>query len=200
MNREDWLSAVAQEMAPWFSNLGCPLPPVRMAVGFTSKGIRSKRIGECWSNECSGDGVFEIFITPQIADSERVGDILAHELVHAAVGLAAKHGPKFRKVATAIGLEGKMTATVAGEAFKQSFAPILAKVGPIPHSALSEGAKSNAPPKQSTRMIKCECPSCGYIARTSQKWIDEVGAPICPADGIQMAADGAEAPEDGDKD
>lgn len=197
MNREDWLGAVAKEMAPWFSDLGCPLPPVRMAVGFTSKGIRSKRIGECWTNDCSGDGHFEIFITPQIAESERVADILAHELVHAAVGLDAKHGPRFRKVAVAIGLEGKMTATVAGELFKQNFAPILEKLGPIPHASLSPSAKSNAPKKQSTRMIKCECRDCGYIARTSQKWLDEVGAPICPADGVQMIPDGAEAPEDG---
>lgn len=198
MNREDWLAAVAAEMAPWFADLGHPLPPVRMAVGFTSKGMRSKRIGECWSNDCSGDGVFEIFITPQIAESERVADILAHELVHAAVGLDAKHGPRFRKVAVAIGLEGKMTATTAGEQFKRAFAPILEKVGPIPHAGLTPAARSNAPKKQSTRMIKCECSECGYIARTSQKWLDEVGAPICPADGVQMTADGAEAPDGGD--
>lgn len=198
MNREDWLVAAAKEMAPWFADLGHPLPPVRMAVGFTSKGMRSKRIGECWSAECSADGVFEIFITPQIADSERVGDILAHELIHAAVGLQAKHGPRFRKVALAIGLEGKMTATVAGPAFKQAFAPILEKIGPIPHSALTNASASSAPKKQSTRMIKCECQECGYIARTSQKWIDEVGAPICPADGVPMTYEGA--PEPGDED
>ena len=202
MNREDWLSAVAQEMAPWFADLGCPLPPVRMAIGFPSKGIKSKAIGECWTNECwtnecSGDGVFEIFITPRIAESERVADILAHELVHAAVGLDAKHGPEFKKVAVAIGLEGKMTATVAGETFKRAFAPILEKVGPIPHAGLTPSARSNAPKKQSTRMIKCECPDCGYVVRTSQKWLDDVGAPICPADQVQMTHEGGPTPEDG---
>lgn len=195
MNREDWLAAVAQEMAPWFADLGVPLPPVRMAIGFPSKGIKSKAIGECWTSECSGDGVFEIFITPRIAESERVADILAHELVHAAVGLDAKHGPEFRKIAVAIGLEGKMTATVAGETFKQAFAPILKKVGPIPHAGLTPSARSNAPKKQSTRMIKCQCPDCGYVVRTSQKWLDDVGAPICPADQVQMTYEGA--PESG---
>lgn len=197
MNREDWLAAVAAEMAPWFSSLGCPLPPVRMAIGFPSKGIKSKAIGECWTNECSGDGVFEIFITPRIAESERVADILAHELVHAAVGLDAKHGPKFRKIAVAIGLEGKMTATVAGEMFKQAFGPILAKVGPIPHAGLTPSARSNAPKKQSTRMIKCECEMCGYTVRTTQKWLD-LGAPICPHDQIPMTTDGADPPEGDD--
>jgi len=33
--------------------------------------------------------------------------------------------------------------------------------------------------KQTTRMIKAECPSCGYTARISQKWVD-VGLPTCP--------------------
>lgn len=186
MNRETWLAAIADKMAPWFSDLGFPLPKIRMAVGFTSHGSRGKRIGECWSDTASQDGTCEIFITPFIDDASRVADILAHELVHAAVGLKAAHGPRFRKVALAIGLEGKMTATVAGAKFLEAIAPILEAVGPMPHKRLSAGCDSNRPKKQSTRMIKCTCPTCGYVARTTSKWLDQAGAPICPADDSQM--------------
>jgi hypothetical protein len=65
----------------------------------------------------------------------QVAAIVAHELVHAAVGVEQGHGPAFGKVARAIGLEGKLTATVPGERFVASVELILAEVGPFPHAA-----------------------------------------------------------------
>jgi hypothetical protein len=35
-------------------------------------------------------------------------------------------------------------------------------------------------------MIKCACPSCGYTARTTRKWLDAAGAPVCPTDNETM--------------
>jgi hypothetical protein len=43
--------------------------------------------------------------------------------------------------------------------------------------------------KQSTRMVKCECPDCGYIVRTTRKWLEE-GAPICPCNKREMRYEG----------
>lgn len=105
MNREDWLIAAAQGMAPWFDNLGKPLPRVRIAIGFTSHGARGRRIGECWSDRASGDGTHEILIKPTLDDAGEVAAILAHELAHAAVGVEHGHKKPFAKVAKAIGLE-----------------------------------------------------------------------------------------------
>lgn len=182
--REGWLNAVALEMAPWFKAESHPLPTVRMAVGFTSTGKRGRRIGECWTDTASADGAHEIFIRPDQDDALTVAAILAHELIHAAVGIAAKHGPKFRKVAVAIGLEGKMTATVPGEAFKQRIAPILEAAGPLPHARLSfAGSETTGPKKQSARLLKAECGACGYTVRVTRKWVDEAGAPHCPIHG-----------------
>src|SRR5471032_1834302 len=172
-NREAWLNHVAQRMAPLFAALGAPLPDrVRIAIGFTSTGKRSKRIGECWDNRCSADGHFEIFIVPNLAESPdmmplQVAAILAHELVHAAVGIPAGHGPAFRRVAKGIGLAGKMTATVSGPKFEASIAPILAGAGPLPHGRLNTGRqreeddssegepRTTGPKKQTKRHIKC---------------------------------------------
>jgi hypothetical protein len=168
MTREQWLNAFIKKSTKHFKNLDAPLPSVRASIGFTSKGQRAKAIGECWSDSCSKDGVHEIFIVPGQDDAERVADILTHELVHAAVGIPAGHGPAFRRVATGLGLEGKMTATVAGDAWREWALPIIDKIGPFPHAAL-EG-RSSLKPKQGTRMLKCTCGSCGFTFRASSKW------------------------------
>jgi len=69
--REAWLNYVAQQMAPIFESLRAPLPTqLRIAIGFTSNGRRSKHIGECWDNQCSEDRHFEIFIRPDLSESK----------------------------------------------------------------------------------------------------------------------------------
>ena len=54
-----------------------------------------------------------------LKDPLEVAATLVHELVHIlAVGVEEGHRGKFTKLAKAIGLEGKMTATHAGETLK----------------------------------------------------------------------------------
>lgn len=187
--RESWLNAVALGMAPLFEALDAPLPSrVRVAIGFTSRGARGRAIGECWDNRCSGDGHFEIFIRPDLAHAPdampaQIAAILAHELVHAAVGIAAGHGKLFKRVAVGLGLVGKMTATMPGDAFLAVIAPIITAAGPLPHARLDTGGETTRPKKQAARMLKCECETCGYTVRTARKWLEEAGAPVCPAEG-----------------
>lgn len=177
LNREAWLGLLTEQyIKPHFEAKGYTIPDnVRMSCAFTSRGASGKRIGECWSNESSQDGTFEIFIHPAIADSKRVADILIHELVHATVGLEAGHGKQFKQCAVAVGLTGKMTATIATEELKATIGEWVAELGEYPHATLS----SNGIKKQSTRMIKCVCSDCGYQVYTSRKWI-EVALPTCP--------------------
>ena len=191
VHREAWLHAIAAGLAGRFAELGHPIPAkVRLACGFPSRaalnGVRNQRIGECWSNTASGDDHFEIFISPVIADPMRAAGVLAHELVHAAVGVKAGHKGPFAKLARALGLEGKLTATTEGEAFKRLAAPILEAAGPYPHGELH--AMTNGKKKQVARLIKCECATCGYVVRTAQSWIDDKGAPHCPDHGKMILA------------
>ena len=137
-NRESWLNRVAAGMAPLFEALDAPLPSrVRVAIGFTSRGAKGKAIGECWDNRRSADGHFEIFIRPDLAHAPdampaQIAAILAHELVHAAVGIPAGHGKAFKRIALGLGLVGPMRATTPGEAFLAAVAPILDAAGPPP--------------------------------------------------------------------
>ena len=188
-NRESWLNRVAIGMAPLFKALDAPLPSrVRVAIGFTSRGAKGKAIGECWDNRRSGDGHFEIFIRPDLAHAPdampaQIAAILAHELVHAAVGIAAGHGRAFKRVAIGLGLVGPMRATIPGDAFLDAIAPILAAAGPLPHARLDTDGETTRPKKQAARMLKCECATCGYTVRTARKWLETVGAPLCPVNG-----------------
>jgi ribosomal protein S27E len=180
--REAWLKAFTDAAAPHFEEAGAPIPAnVRCSIGFSSKGVRSNRIGECWADVVSQDAHFEIFIVPALqSDSSRIADILTHELVHAAVGLEAGHGPKFAKVAKALGLEGKMTATTAGARWHAWADPILEQLGPMPGASLGGSASSSAPKKQTTRMLKVECPDCGFSFRTTAKHLEAHDELTCP--------------------
>lgn len=184
--REAWLTAVAERLEPVFLEAGFPVPSnIRVTCGFPSRGGRGKRIGECWASTASKDEHFEIMVSPVLEEPMFVAGVLAHELCHAAAGLKCGHRGTFKKLATSIGLVGKMSATIPGDIFIKHAQPILTDVGPYPHAMLNPTA-SSGPPKQTTRNLKLTCPKCGYRASTTRYWLDTAGAPICPADETQM--------------
>lgn len=183
--REEWLVAATLRLAEIFAEVEETLPPVRLSVGWPGgRGRKNHVIGQCWNSAASTDGVAQLFISPVLDDASRILDVLAHELIHAIDDCKSGHAGRFAKIAKGIGLEGKMTATVAGEALKARLDVIAEELGAYPHAAMRVGADgADGPKKQSTRMIKVECPECGYVARTTRKWLEDVGAPYCACGG-----------------
>jgi hypothetical protein len=162
--------------------VGAEIPArVKVSVGWPSKKALASnpRVGECWSEKCSKDGLNQIFISPKLDEPAYVSAVLLHELVHAAVGLDCGHKGEFKRVAKALGLEGQMTATNPGPALEARLNALVAKLPAIPHAELGPDAESNAPKKQTTRLVKVACPECEYTVRTTAKWL-EVGLPTCP--------------------
>nr|MDQ6900338.1 SprT-like domain-containing protein [Candidatus Dormibacteraeota bacterium] len=161
-------------------------------------------IGECWVAEASSRGYVEVFISPvldQVAGVQGVLVTLRHELVHAAGRRG--HGKDFRALAMELGLTGPMTATVASPELLDFINwTLLPQLGQYPHGAITDGGEILVPPKpvilrpddrpkkQSTRLLKAECPDCGYTIRLTKKWAD-LGLPTCPTDGASLALDGA---------
>ena len=178
--RETYLASATEYLAPHFVNLGYPLPPVRASVGIPAggNGKKLKAIGQCWSNLASADNTTEIFICPSQSEPVAVLAILLHELVHAAVGLECGHKGAFKRVALALGLEGKMTATYPGVKLASDLAELASTLGDYPHATLNTALSGRK--KQGTRMIKLECDDCGWSCRTSQKNVD-AGLPTCGA-------------------
>jgi SprT-like family. len=187
--REQWLAACAELLAHGrFAPQRYDVPEVRISVGFpsgTKKSGAGAAIGQCWYAEAAEDGIPQIFISPVLTNAVQIAHVLAHELVHATVGAGHGHGKVFRKCAVAIGLTGKMTATVATPEFEKWIkANILKVLGIFPHGKLNTAMAPTK--KQSTRMLKCVCGECGYTARTTAKWLNDVGAPLCPCNSEPM--------------
>ena len=180
-NRETYLETAMIELAPLFKANNAPLPKkIKVTCGWPSKSAgrsNKRRVGECWSADASAAHNIEIIISMVIESSFEAVEILAHELVHAADGNENGHGAPFRKIALAIGLAGKMTATHAGPELSKEIKRIVKKLGTYPHSAIDFSNRK----KQTTRMVKvtCQAVECGMIFRTSRKWLD--GLLNCPA-------------------
>lgn len=186
--REAWLNAATEITRPLFKEAGYEVPKtVHVTCGWPSRGgegNRKRTIGQCWPEQASEDKACQIFISPVLKDTVDVLATHVHELVHAVVGCKHGHKSPFKKCAVAVGLEGKMTATHAGENLKKQIAAWSAKLGEYPHPMLRPGFRLGK--KQTTRLIKCECDQCGYNVRVTRKWLDEAGAPYCPCNKKAM--------------
>lgn len=138
-------------------------------------GAKHITLGQCFDPSCSSDKVnFQIVITPLLDDVLKVLATQVHEKIHKIVGLACGHKGAFPRMCKTVGLEGKPSSTHAGAKLKETLQEIADELGPYPHSALDTSERK----KQSTRMLKCECPECGMVVRASRKALEN-GPPHC---------------------
>lgn len=182
LERQQWLELGVEALRKKFADAGYTVPSkVRVSIGWPKRAASCAAIGECWSTEASSDLHNELFVSPELMDGARIIPVLTHEMVHATVGVAAGHLKPFKQCALKIGLQGPMRSTTAGPEFIAWMETLFKRIGPYPAGFLTDT------PKQSTRMLKCECRVCGYAARVSQKWLSQSGPPICPSDQITLA-------------
>jgi len=188
--REVWLDKAMAKVRTHFKHAGYDVPDnVRVGVGWPSKsalGVKSRRIGEAWSNACSKDETHEIIISLWIEDPVKVLGILIHEVIHVTVGVEHGHLKPFVDCMIAVGLEGKPTATGETAELVAKLKTWIDVLGAYPHAQL-DGKNQK---KQSTRLIKLACSDCGTIIRTSNKWIEYNGTEWpCPCEGILRVED-----------
>jgi hypothetical protein len=193
-SREAWLRAGADELRPYFSDCGYPLPEkIRYAIAFTSTGRKSKRYGECWHASSSDDSTYEIFIRADLAEPLDVLAVLVKELVHTTLPPGSGHGKLFKAAAAKIGLQGPLRSALPGVLLKSRLVDVAAALGSLPHASLNVdqtpltavSVAIDRPKKQRTRMLKAECASedCAYTVRIASKWAHEPGPPHCPKHG-----------------
>jgi SprT-like family len=181
LERQQWLELGVEALRAKFAGVGYTIPQrIRVSIGWPKRAASCGAIGECWSPKASSDQHAELFISPELTDGVRILGVLAHELDHATVGTEAGHGKLFKRCALAIGLQGPMRATTARPEFVEWAQTLFKRIGPYPAGFLTDM------PKQGTRMLKCKCVVCGYIARVSQKWLSQSGPPICPTDRVAL--------------
>jgi len=176
--REEWLMRAVSRLEPIFQRSGYQIPPVKVSIGFPSTGAKSMHLGQCWGRKSSEDGINQIFIAPNHADSVEVLDTLTHELVHAVDDCKSGHGEGFKKIATDVGLKGPMRSAGAGEYLKQDLIKIAQALGHFPHARLlvSKGAS-----RAGIKRPGAKCSKCGYEVVMMKRYL-EFGPPICPKD------------------
>lgn len=177
-SREQWLEAAAQRLAP-LAGIGKHETP-RISVGFPSTRALStnkRRIGECWHAKACEDGRPQVYISPVLTDPIDVLATVLHELGHVRFPDAGHKGP-FKRFMKQAGLEGKPTATVPGPQCTLTLRSIAADLGPYPHSKLTPSQQRK---KQTTRLLKAQCPACECTIRVTAKWAGDEGKdlPFC---------------------
>lgn len=191
MTREEWLEQAAIKLEELLSKeAGVTLKnKIRVSCGWPTVGALSathRRTGECHVIEASGDKVNEIFVSPYTGDPQVALCTVLHELIHASDNCASGHKGYFKKIHHDIGFIDKPTMSVPGDMLAARLNVIAMELGPYPHHTLDPrvGGKK----KQTTRLIKAVCPTCGYVIRTTRQWIDK-GLPVCPC-GTQFTLPG----------
>lgn len=111
-------------------------------------------------------------------------DILLHELIHAAVGTEEGHRGEFKRVALALGLQGKMTATIAepGTELHGKLSRIARELGPYPHKALNKntGTEKRKKEKKGGWVRLMSETENEYRVVISPKQLEEHGVPRDP--------------------
>lgn len=185
--REQWLRFVLQRMRPVFAQEGSPLPRrVLVSVGIpTTRGGSARgghAIGQCFGPQASQDGATQVFITPEIADTHQVLATLVHELVHAAVGVEAGHGPIFKDMALRVGLTGRMTSTTGSDALNAVAGHFAHALGAFPGSKLTVPKKHVQP----TRYLKMQCADCGGSLRITRESLEKLGGSLMCGAGHEL--------------
>jgi hypothetical protein len=186
--RESWMQAGVDAMRPWFPE-GTTVPEVHVSIGWPGgRGNKQAVVGQCWMGSTVEDGHPAIFVSPVHRDAWEVLETLLHEMVHASG--ARGHRGEFVKVARAVGFVAPWKSTPSSPELKARLEKLAGELGEFPHSRVNSaggllGIGPERPPVQSTRMIKVECPECGYTLRTTRKWLD-IAVPQCPVEGEQM--------------
>ena len=195
INRETYLEVAKAEISTLFKSKGYPfkakdLKGIKVTTSFPTSGGQSASapIGLCCYAYNSNT---EILISPvlggkTINESIEVLVVLTHELVHAYLGAGFGHGREFKKIATSVGLTGRMTTTTAGEELKKWAKETIKKIGKFPHEKYDLGARK----KQSTRNVRAICDTIGcdsrwYASRAQwSKGLGKCDVPYC--DGTKV--------------
>lgn len=176
--REDWLANALAEARPVVEALtGAALAErIRVGVGFPSTFTRSGTVSQFWNDTASADSHAEIIISPTLADPGEVFGHLLSQVLHSLPGATSRGSASYVNACAAVQLgsgDGFKTLQYGPDYFAQ-WGAIIESLGPYPHGELGVAEKKT----QSTRMLKLVCPTCGYIIRTTGKWV-ATGLPVC---------------------
>ncbi len=184
-------------------HFGLKTEPKQILVTVQTKG-RKQALGWFWAKRWSAgkaadaskprsdaakDAVHEINLSAEHLKTCDVGELLIHEMAHAENNtleirdcVGRMHNKKFKVMAERLGLLVKPRDRSVGFGYTELDAPAKTFLKDIKFDKeIFSMARLTPSPsmKAGTHLLKCECPGCGYVVRTTQKWLD-TGVPTCP--------------------
>lgn len=169
--REQWLDAAVAAIRARIPTIASR---IRCAPGFPRTFSRSGTTAEVIPDTDSEDKTYEVLIAPTLADPETVFAALLGQVLHTLPGALTPASQTYRDALTnwGMGIDGQDISPTVD--FPHHWGADLDSLGPYPHAAVTVAARK----VQSTRMLKLACPTCGYIVRTTGKWLAQ-GLPTC---------------------
>lgn len=193
--REQWLEQAVRAMdKAILKPLGYAMPELwKITCGF-ARSSGHKAIGQCWPPSRAADGkTTHLMVCSTLGeDAVRVLDIVLHEMGHAAVGCEHMHKKPFRDFVKAVGLDGKVTATIAtpGGELHGKLTKIAERLGAYPHPAIRPGTTKAKAGGGWIRLVSPDCED--YKVVVSPKAVEEHGLPKDPW-GNEMVPANADA-------
>jgi hypothetical protein len=201
--REAWLLKAVELMRPKMIEVfGEEIPQFRVSIGFAPNAraeVNGKILGCTVHPAYVSDGVVEVYISPEDADTTSMLITLLHEFVHVVVGNEEGHKGKFAEVATRLGFLSPMTETPPSVELAAEMMVMAAELGEYPGAQINLPSRvrpnvpvlvgpngkpikaTSGPAKQGNRNIAIICPSCGWAGRSYRTQIER-GLPFCGAE------------------
>lgn len=184
---DEWLTEATDRVlrAEIYRRCAVHVPPVRVSVGFGTRGLSNGALAQTLPRGLALDGVNEVYIRPTLHDPTEVLTVLVGELIRASFDGKAPNGKRVEIALANMGISMLRGSAVRGgliptPELETDLRALAESLGDYPRAnGLDIAAAARA--KQSTRMIRCECSGCGFLFRTSQSWIDKTGTLSCPS-------------------
>ncbi len=176
LNREGWLHRMAELQRTWFREHKLPIVG-RITITMATVGTRKR--GNCRPIRMKDEKLNHIFISAYENDfnsDAEVAGTIAHELLHATVGVEAQHGKLFKDGMKAIGLVGLATQAQPGPEFNAYLEELCKSIGPIPKYGVMR-------PRRRKRVItgptKFQCSECKLTVPLTVYAYELAGPPKC---------------------
>lgn len=184
----------------------------KIVITVQSRG-RKNALGWFWAGRWQAskvNGLHEINLCAETLNTCDVGELIIHELAHAenqAKGIkdcdktGRVHNKKFKAMAEALGLLVEprhkthgFAFTKVGEGAKSFLDKCAFNREVFTMARICEAAEEKGEKGAGSRLVKVECPGCGYVLRTTRKWLD-VGLPTCCCGEEMQESDGGSGGE-----
>lgn len=165
-NREAWLKAFSKTVAESMASNSAELETdasLRLSCGFVpNMGKRKVASAVLLAPSCSADDSAELFVSPELADADKVADAILPLVVQAHLGDWTNQ------------ITGRYMTRLNVEGIK---ARALRACGAYPHAEITLPKRKT----DGTRLLKvvCSVEPANYVVRMSAKCLN-VGMPVCP--------------------